>query len=160
VSARLHPAFHDRIHSRHLDPAQYDLAPGVHEHGVKQAGELAVAIPDQEPHVGIGILKIHDEVFRSLGYPGCNGMRGRAEDADPPAGVLDDRQHVQAAAGKVTVSKKSQASSASAWERRKSAQVAVVRSGAGSIPAWRRISHTVEAAIPIPRTRSSPWMRR
>jgi hypothetical protein len=61
---------------------------------------------------------------------------------------------------KVTVSKKSHASSASAWERRKLAQVVLVRSGAGSIPAWRRISHTVEAATLIPRTRSSPWMRR
>ena len=35
---------------------------------------------------------------------------------------------------KVTVSKKSQASSASAWERRKPAQVAVVRSGDGVDP--------------------------
>src|SRR5690242_21655976 len=51
------------------------------------------------PRAGTGILKIHDEVLRSLGYPGGNGMRGRAEDADPPAGVLDDRQHVQAGAG-------------------------------------------------------------
>jgi len=29
VPARLHPAFHDRIHSRHLDPAQHDLDPRV-----------------------------------------------------------------------------------------------------------------------------------
>ena len=99
MSAGLHSAFHDRIHSRRLDPAQYDLDPGVHEYGVKQAGELAVAIPDQEPRVGTGILKIHDEVFRGLNYPGCNGMRGRAKDADAPAGVLDDRQHVQAGTG-------------------------------------------------------------
>jgi hypothetical protein len=59
---------------------------------------------------------------------------------------------------KVTVSKKSQASRASAWERRKLAQVAVVRSGAGSIPACCRISQTVEAATLMPRTSSSPWM--
>jgi hypothetical protein len=56
----------------------------------------------------------------------------------------------------VTVSKKSQASSASAWERRKLAQVVLVRSGAGSIPARRRISRTVEAAVSMPRTSSSP----
>jgi hypothetical protein len=37
---------------------------------------------------------------------------------------------------------------------------AVVRSGAGSIPARERISYTVEAATLIPRTSSSPWMRR
>ena len=52
------------------------------------------------------------------------------------------------------------ASSASAWERRKLTQVVDVRSGAGSIPACCRISHTVEAATLIPSTSSSPWMRR
>jgi hypothetical protein len=48
----------------------------------------------------------------------------------------------------VTVSMKSAASSASAWERRKAAQVVAARSGAGSIPASRSICHTVEGAIP------------
>jgi hypothetical protein len=52
------------------------------------------------------------------------------------------------------------ASSASAWERRKLAQVVEERWGAGSIPAWWRISQMVEAAVVMPRTRSSPWMRR
>jgi hypothetical protein len=61
---------------------------------------------------------------------------------------------------KVTVSRKSQASRALAWERRKLAQVVLARSGAGSMPAWRRISQTVEAAVLMPRTSSSPWMRR
>jgi hypothetical protein len=56
---------------------------------------------------------------------------------------------------KVTVSKKSQACSASAWERRKLARVVDVRSGAGSIPACCSTSHSAEAAILIPRTSSS-----
>ena len=60
----------------------------------------------------------------------------------------------------VTVSTKSQASRASAWERRKSAQVVQVRSGAGSIPASCRISHTVDAATFTPSTSSSPCRRR
>jgi hypothetical protein len=56
---------------------------------------------------------------------------------------------------------KSQARIAAAWERRKDAQVGPVsRRGAGSIPALVRISHTVEAAMMIPRPASSPWMRR
>jgi len=75
-------------------PLKGTLDPGVLEHGVQQAGELAVAVPNQEPRAGTGNLKIHDEVLRDLGYPGCNGMRGRAEDADPAGAVLDDRQHV------------------------------------------------------------------
>jgi hypothetical protein len=40
VAARLYPAFHDRIHSRHLDAAQDDLEPGVPEHGVKTSYRL------------------------------------------------------------------------------------------------------------------------
>jgi hypothetical protein len=49
---------------------------------------------------------------------------------------------------------------ASAWERSNAAQVWLLRSGAGSMPASLRISHTVDAAILIPSTNSSPWMRR
>jgi hypothetical protein len=60
----------------------------------------------------------------------------------------------------VTVSRKSQASRASACERRKAAQVLQVRSGAGAIPASFKISHTVDAATLISRTSSSPWSRR
>lgn len=47
---------------------------------------------------------------------------------------------------RVTVSMKSAASNALACERRKSAQVVAVRSGAGSMPASRRISQTVDGA--------------
>ena len=64
-----------------------------------KGGVLAVAVPDQEPHPAAGVLKIHDEVPGGLGDPGCGGMRGCAEGPDPPGGVLDDRQHVQAGAG-------------------------------------------------------------
>jgi acyl-CoA synthetase (AMP-forming)/AMP-acid ligase II len=53
----------------------------------------------------------------------------------------------------VTVSKKSQASRAPAWERRKLAQVVEVRSGAGSIPALavRRFCAARLAPYKIPR---------
>jgi hypothetical protein len=66
VPACLHPAFHDRSHARHLDSGEHRLDPGVREHGVEQAGELAVAVPDQEPRPASGILKVHDEVLRGL----------------------------------------------------------------------------------------------
>lgn len=79
---------------------------------------------------------------------------------DTPTGVLDHREHVQPRPDSVTVSRKSHASRASAWERRKSAHVLEARSGAGLIPASWRISQTVEAATLISRTSSSPWMRR
>jgi hypothetical protein len=58
------------------------------------------------------------------------------------------------------VSRKSAASRPSACERRNCAQVVAARSGAGSMPATRRISHTVDAATLIPRVSSSPCTRR
>ncbi|RVU29065.1 hypothetical protein EOT10_04365 [Streptomyces antnestii] len=64
------------------------------------------------------------------------------------------------AAVRVRVSKRSQASSAWAWLRRKSAQVVLCRSGAGGMPCSRRISQTVEAATLMPRASRSPWIRR
>src|SRR5688572_18068842 len=57
---------------------------------------------------------------------------------------------------RLAASKKSAARMASACDRRKVAQLSEVRCGAGSIPASRRISQTVDAAILIPGTRSSP----
>lgn len=73
-------------------------------------------------------------------------MGGGAQNPDSPASVLDHREHNSRAPDRVTVSKKSQVSRASAWERRKSAPVVELRSGAGSIPASCRISQTVAAA--------------
>ena len=55
------------IHSQHLDAAEHDLDPRVLEHFVEQGGELAVAVPDQEPRPAAGVLEIHDQV------PGCLG---------------------------------------------------------------------------------------
>ncbi|SDM25565.1 hypothetical protein SAMN05421869_13925 [Nonomuraea jiangxiensis] len=51
---------------------------------------------------------------------------------------------------RVTISIKSQASMASAWERGKSAHVVDARSGAGSSSACLRISQTVDGAISMP----------
>jgi len=56
--------------------------------------------------------------------------------------------------------KKSHAKIVSAWERRNYRQVGPVRRGAGSIPAFFRISHTVDAATFTPRPASSPWILR
>src|SRR6185312_1792126 len=49
---------------------------------------------------------------------------------------------------------------ASAWERRNCDQASPDRRGAGSIPAFFRISHTVDAATFTPRPASSPWILR
>ena len=99
AAAGLHPSLHDRVHSRHLNPAEHDLDPSVLEHCIEQAGELAVTVPDQEPRPAAGVLKFHDQVPRGLGYPGRSRMSGCAQDPDPATGMLDHCQHVQAGPG-------------------------------------------------------------
>jgi hypothetical protein len=87
------PSLHKCVHSWHLYTAEHDLDTGVLQHGVEKAGELAVAIADQETGSAAGIVKIRDEVSRSLCEPGCTGMSSCAQDPDPPGGMLGDRQH-------------------------------------------------------------------
>jgi hypothetical protein len=48
----------------------------------------------------------------------------------------------------------------SAWERKNCDQAGADRRGARSIPAFWRISHTVDAATVTPRPASSPWILR
>src|SRR6266700_6604078 len=47
-----------------------------------------------------------------------------------------------------------------AWARRNCRQVGPERRGAGSMPAARRTSHTVDGATVTPSFTSSPWIRR
>ena len=80
----------------HLEPAEHRLDPSVVEHGVEQAGELSVAVADQEPRPAAGVLEIRDEVPRDLYDPARSGMRGCTQD---PGGMLNDCQHIQAGPG-------------------------------------------------------------
>jgi hypothetical protein len=86
-------------------------------------------------------------------------MGGGAQDADAAVCSITARTYRRVPV-RVTTSKKSAARIASAWVRRNVAQLSEVRCGAGSMPASRRISHTVDAATLTPNTSSSPWMRR
>jgi hypothetical protein len=70
VTARLYPSFHDRIHPRHLDPAEHDRDARVLENRVEHGGKLAVAVPDQEPCSAAGVLQVHDKVPGRLHDPG------------------------------------------------------------------------------------------
>src|SRR5450755_1184953 len=104
--------------------------------------------------------EVHQEVACPLGGPFPGWMQGDSEDADAPGGVLDHGQDVGLVPLSRSTVNKSHARIAWAWERRNCDQVGPDRCGAGSIPAFFRISHAVDAATFTPRPASSPWILR
>src|SRR5947199_1493365 len=87
-----YPTFHHSIHARNPDAAEYDCDTGVGEDSVEQGGVLAVPVTDEVLHLAPRLLEAHHEVPGGLGHPGGGRVRGRAEDMDAAAGVLDDRE--------------------------------------------------------------------
>ena len=60
----------------------------------------------------------------------------------------------------MSTEKKSQANIDDAWERMNSAQVGLLRIGAGSMPFLRKMVQTLEGARTTPILANSPWIRR
>jgi hypothetical protein len=60
----------------------------------------------------------------------------------------------------VSMVKKSHAMIPAACARRNVVHDSAVRPGAGSMPAFLSVAHTVDAAMVMPSRASSPWMRR
>jgi len=133
-AAGLYPALHERVHPRYSDAGGDDLHAGIGHQGVEGGCELRVAVSDQELRLAARILEVHEEVATELHDPLRAGVCGGAEDPDAPGGVLNDSEGVQTRPVRVRTSKRSQASRAWAWLRRKSAQVVLSRSGAGGMP--------------------------
>jgi hypothetical protein len=65
------------------------------DHGIEDAGELAVAIPDQQRQACHTVAEVHQEIARLLSDPGTGGVGGDAEEVDAAGGVLHDEQHRQ-----------------------------------------------------------------
>jgi hypothetical protein len=66
------------------------------EDRVKGAGELGVAVPDQEPEGAGPITEVHEEVTSPLGGPRAVRVCCHAEDMHPPGSDLHDEQDVRA----------------------------------------------------------------
>ena len=69
--------------------------PSLVKTGVEHAGELAVAIPDQERELSRAVAEVHQKVPCLLGDPGAVRVRCDAKEVDAAGGVLDDEQNVQ-----------------------------------------------------------------
>src|ERR1039457_5181609 len=160
TSASPDPAFGDRVHPGRPDVAKHGPDPGIGEDRVECGGEVRAAVADHELDPVRLLAEVHDQVPGLLGGPFPGRMQGDSEDADAPSGVLDHGQDIGLGAVQQVGREESRARIASAWEPKNCDQVGPFRRGTGSIPAFFRISHAVDAAIFTPRPASSPWILR
>jgi hypothetical protein len=89
------PSFGDRVRSGRSYGCAQDADAFAGEHGVEDAGELAVAIPDQERERSRAVAEVHQEIPCLLGDPGAVGVRRDSEEMDAAGGVLHEEQDVQ-----------------------------------------------------------------
>ncbi len=150
------PAFGDRVHAGRRDVAEHGPDAAVGEDRAECGREIRAAVADHELDSMRLVAEVHQEVAGLLGGPRAGWMLGDAEDADAPGGVLDHGQDAGLGAVEQVGREESRARIASAWECRNCDQVGPVRRGAGSMPAFFKISHTVDAAMFTPRPASSP----
>jgi len=133
---------------------------GVGEDRIEQGWVLAVSVADEVAGGRGGVVEVHREVTCGLGDPHGGGMRGGAENSDASGAVFDHREDVQARAGQRHGLEEVGGEDRVGLGAEESVQVVAVRSCAGSMPAWRMISQTVDGATLMPRVRSSPGIRR
>jgi hypothetical protein len=97
--------------------------------------------------------EVHQEVAGLLRYPLTRRVGGDPGHVHPPPAMLDNEQDVQAAQQHST-GKKSAARMVLARASRNARQDCPARRGAGSMPAFLRIRHTVDGASSWPRPTS------
>jgi hypothetical protein len=125
------PAFYDRVHPWYADPGRDRGDAAVGNNRIDGGGVVAVSVPDEGGHAGVGVLQVHDQVPGHLRNPGCGGVCGGAEDADATGGVFDDGKDEQPCPVRVKVAMKSAASRACAWLRREARPGQVIAVGCG-----------------------------
>ncbi|WP_218158684.1 hypothetical protein [Streptosporangium canum] len=129
----LDPALRDRVHSGYPDTSRDDPDPGIGQH-FEGRDELRVAAADEESDGAARLLQVRDEVPAEPDNPLPRGMRGDLEDLTRRVACWMMAETYSRAPVKVRTSKKSHASRASAWLRRKPARAVCWRSGDGSMP--------------------------
>ncbi|WP_250573985.1 hypothetical protein [Nonomuraea sediminis] len=93
-AARLHPPVHDRVHPRHSDTGEHNLDAGVDEDLLHEGWELPVLVSDQEARPAARVSQIHHDILDHLDDPGSGRVRGGAQHANAPGGMLDDGENV------------------------------------------------------------------
>src|SRR5947209_14308177 len=83
------PSFGDRVRPGRPQRRAQNAHTLAGEHGIENAGELAIAVPDQKPELGCTVAEVHQKVTCLLSHPGAAGVGGDAEEVDATGGVFD-----------------------------------------------------------------------
>src|SRR5947209_17003406 len=65
------------------------------EHGIENAGELAVAVPNQQPELSCAVAEVHQKVPRLLSNPDTTRVGSDSENVDATSRVFHHEQHSQ-----------------------------------------------------------------
>ena len=153
-------ALADRVHPRSPDGCAHDPGAGGLDDGVGRGSEVRSAIADQEPDVPGPLAEGQSEVRAccTVQSPvGCAVTPPRCIRRLPCSMNTSTYMRVSST---VSTCRKSTARIPAACAVRNCRHVGPDRRGAGSMPAARRISHTVDGATVTPGFASSPWIRR
>ena len=154
------PAFLNRVHDWSGDCCSDGLDIGGGEYGIERRGELRIAVPEEELEpVGL-VFEIHQCIAGHQHRPQSGGVGGSAQDPDPPAGVLNVRQDVGGGAIKQVYGEEVAGQDRFGLGLEKLGPGRPFRCGAGSMPAFFRIAHTMDGATLMPSRANSPVTRR
>ena len=128
---------------RHLDH-RHALAS---EDRVEDAGELGIAVPDQETEGADPVTEVHEQVAGLLGSPRAVRVSGHAEDVHVPGAHLHDEQHIKAPEEDRVDMKEIAGQQAISCVRRNARQEVSVFLGTGLRRRARRIRRTVAALM-------------
>jgi len=110
------------------------------------AWEFAVAVAEQEPQPGCASVEVHQQVPRLLDDPGAARMGGHPDDVHLAGRDLEEEQHVDPFEQHGVDGQEVTGQHRFLLGRQELFPGRPDRRGAGSIPAWWRIFHTVLAA--------------
>jgi len=130
---------------------------GLVQGSVRPMGVVEVFVLPQHGHKVA--LVPHQSPVEQLD-PRLDGMLRGAQDPDAAGAVLDHGKDVHLGTVEEVGGEEVQGQDPLPCDRRNSAHPGPSRRGAGSIPAFLRISQTVDGATVMPSPASSPWIRR
>jgi hypothetical protein len=127
---------------------------------IERGGESSIRGPEHELDAVEPLAEAHCEVAGQLHRPLARRVRGDAAEVHPAGAVLDRYQDVQSLQQHGVHVQEVHREDPGGLRMENCRHVGPVRRGAGSMPAARRISHTVDGDTAMPSLASSQWMRR